>query len=71
MRTSTLNPELQIMLSRTCPEVNQKAIQAELKAIYIRKSYRVGLSLDEYCRRFGIQKVWEVQCGVGTEQGPS
>lgn len=59
------------MLSRAAIEVNQKAVHAELKAMYCRKAWRVQLSLDAYCRRFGIQKVWEVQCGVGTEQGPS
>lgn len=55
---STLNPELLLMLSRAAPEVNQKAIQAELKATYIRKAHNVGLSLDAYCRRFGIRKTW-------------
>lgn len=71
MRASTLNPELQVMLSRAAIEVNQKAVHAELKAMYCRKSWRCGMSLDAYCYRFGIKKVWEVQCGVGTEQGPS
>lgn len=55
---STLNPELLLMLSRAAPEVNQKAIQAELKSAYIRKAYRCGMTLDGYCTRFNIRKTW-------------
>ncbi|ANT45362.2 hypothetical protein BI050_gp05 [Pectobacterium phage PP90] len=43
------------MRSRVALELNQKAVQAELKAMYIRKAWRVGLSLEEYCRRFHVQ----------------
>lgn len=36
-------------------------MRAELHATYSRKAWRVGLSLNEYCNRFGIKKVWEVR----------
>lgn len=45
------------MRSRVAIELNQKAIQAELKASYCRKAWRVQLSLQEYCKRFGIKGI--------------
>lgn len=59
MRTHGLNPELQIMLSRAATEVNQAAIKADLKARYCRKAWACGMSLDGYCKRFGVCKLWE------------
>lgn len=56
---STLNPELLLMLNRNAVSVNQKAVNLELKATYCRKAWRCGMSLDGYCSRFGIRKVWE------------
>jgi len=53
------NPELVLMRSRAAVECNADAVQAELKAMYCRKAWRVGMSLDGYCRRFGIEKTWE------------
>lgn len=55
---SFINPETLLMQTRTAPECNQLAIQAELKCMYIRKAHRVGLTLDAYCERFGIRKTW-------------
>lgn len=54
-----VNPELVLMRSRAAVECNADAVQAELKAMYCRKAWRVGMSLDGYCRRFGIEKTWE------------
>lgn len=45
------------MQSRAARECNVKAVQAELKAMYIRKAYRVGMTLEAYCARFGIRGV--------------
>ncbi|AZF94980.1 hypothetical protein [Pectobacterium phage Zenivior_B1] len=55
MNQNKLNPETLLMNSRAALEINTKAVQAELKAMYIRKAWRVGLSLEEYCRRFHVQ----------------
>lgn len=46
------------MQSRAARECNSKAVKAELKAMYIRKAWYVGLSLAEYCRRFNVKIVW-------------
>ncbi len=54
-----INPELVLMRSRAAVECNADAVQAELKAMYCRKAWRVGMSLDGYCQRFGIEKTWE------------
>lgn len=51
------SPESILIQSRVSPELNQKAIQAELKAMYCRKAWRCGLSLGEYCKRFSIRGV--------------
>ncbi|AZF94942.1 hypothetical protein HOU74_gp36 [Pectobacterium phage Phoria] len=45
------------MRSRAARECNTRAVKAELKAMYIRKAWRVGLSLEEYCRRFHVQLI--------------
>lgn len=57
----SISPERLLAQSRAAIECNQLAVRAELKAMYIRKAWRVGLSLDAYCTRFGIPKVWEVK----------
>lgn len=56
---SQLNPEHQIMMSRAAIECNRKAVNAELEMMYRRKAWRVGLSLDAYCQRFGVRKLWQ------------
>lgn len=45
------------MQSRAARECNQKAVKAELKAMYCRKAHRVGMSLEAYCQRFGIRGI--------------
>ncbi|AXY81994.1 hypothetical protein [Pectobacterium phage Nobby_B3] len=45
------------MRSRVALELNQKAVQAELKAMYCRKAWLVGMTLEAYCQRFGIRGV--------------
>jgi len=45
------------MQSRAAREYNQKAVKAELKAMYCRKAWRVQMSLQAYCERFGIRGV--------------
>lgn len=63
------NPELVLMRSRAAVECNADAVRAELKAMYCRKAWRVGMSLDGYCQRFGIEKTWErEQYGLASEQ---
>lgn len=57
MVSSRLNPETLLMQSRAARECNQKAVKAELKAMYCRKAHRVGMSLEAYCHRFGIRGV--------------
>lgn len=52
-----LNPEEMLARSRVSPELNQKAVKAELKAMYCRKAHRVGMSLEAYCHRFGIRGI--------------
>lgn len=61
-----LNPELSLMLSRREQPTNA-ALQAELKATYIRKAWRCGMTLEGYCKRFGINMTWERNDGrMGT-----
>lgn len=45
------------MQSRAARECNQKAVKAELKAMYRRKAWRVQMTLEAYCARFGIRGV--------------
>ena len=52
-----LNPEEMLARSRVSPELNQKAVKAELKAMYCRKAWLVGMTLQAYCQRFGIRGV--------------
>ena len=52
-----LNPEEILARSRVSPELNQKAVKAELRAMYCRKAWRVGMTLEAYCQRFGIRGV--------------
>ena len=47
------------MRSRVALELNQKAVQAELKASYCRKAWRCGMTLEAYCKRFGIKGLYE------------
>lgn len=65
---SQLNPELQIMMSRAAIECNRKAVNAELEMMYRRKAWRVGLSLDSYCARFGVRQLWKVEWDNHEEQ---
>lgn len=57
MASSRLNPETLLMQSRAARECNSKAVKAELKAMYCQKAWRVQLSLQEYCKRFGIKGI--------------
>lgn len=57
MVSSRHNPETVLMQSRAARECNQKAVQAELKAMYCRKAWLVGMTLQAYCHRFGIRGV--------------
>jgi hypothetical protein len=57
MISSRLNPETLLMQSRAARECNTKAVTAELKAMYCHKAWRVQLTLEEYCKRFGIKGV--------------
>lgn len=57
MASSRLNPETLLIQSRAARECNQKAVQAELKAMYCRKAWRCGMTLEAYCARFGIRGV--------------
>lgn len=52
-----LNPEEILARSRVSPELNQKAVKAELRALYSRKAWRVQMTLEAYCQRFGIRGV--------------
>lgn len=52
-----LNPEEMLARSRVSPELNQKAVKAELKVQYCRKAWLVGMTLEAYCARFGIRGV--------------
>lgn len=52
-----LNPEEILARSRVSPELNQKAVKAELKAMYSRKAWRVQMTLEAYCARFDIRGV--------------
>lgn len=45
------------MQSRAARECNSKAVKAELKAMYSRKAWRCGMTLEAYCVRFGIKGV--------------
>ncbi|AXY81668.1 hypothetical protein HOU11_gp11 [Pectobacterium phage Gaspode] len=45
------------MQSRAARECNTKAVKAELKAMYCRKAWLVGMTLEAYCQRFGIRGV--------------
>lgn len=45
------------MQSRAARECNQLAVRAELKAMYSRKAWRCGMTLEAYCARFGIRGV--------------
>lgn len=65
---STINPELVVMRSRAAIECNAAAVRMELKSMYIRKAYRCGMSLDGYCRRFGIKQVWEIRPNDNTAE---
>lgn len=53
----TINPETLLIQSRAAHECNQKAVKAELKAMYCRKAWRVQMTLEQYCKRFGIRGV--------------
>lgn len=57
MVSSRLNPETLLMQSRAARECNQLAVKAELKAMYSRKAWRCGMTLEAYCHRFGIRGV--------------
>lgn len=57
MASSRFNPETLLMQSRAAIECNQKAVKAELRAIYTRRAWRVQMSLEAYCARFGIRGV--------------
>lgn len=52
-----LNPETLLMQPRAARECNQKAVKAELRAMYSRKAWRVQMTLEAYCHRFGIRGV--------------
>lgn len=54
---SFLNPETLLIQSRVSIELNQKAVKAELKAQYCRKAWRCGMTLEQYCHRFGIRGI--------------
>lgn len=56
-----MNPETITMRRRPAITCDEGAVRAELHATYSRKAWRVGLTLNEYCNRFGIKKVWEVR----------
>ncbi|AXY82047.1 hypothetical protein [Pectobacterium phage Slant] len=45
------------MRSRVALELNQKAVQAELKAMYYRKAWRCGMTLQAYCARFNVRGI--------------
>lgn len=57
MVSSRLNPETLLMQSRAARECNQLAVKAELKAMYSRRAWRCGMTLEAYCQRFGIGDV--------------
>ncbi|AXY81780.1 hypothetical protein [Pectobacterium phage Lelidair] len=57
MNQNKFNPETLLMNSRAALEINTKAVQAELKAMYCRKAWLVGMTLEAYCQRFGIRGV--------------
>ncbi|AZF94086.1 hypothetical protein HOU71_gp44 [Pectobacterium phage Clickz] len=45
------------MQSRAARECNTRVVKAELKAMYCRKAWLVGTTLEAYCQRFGIRGV--------------
>ena len=43
---------------RKAEQAAQLEVNENLRQMYQRKAYNVGLSLQTYCERFGVKQVW-------------
>lgn len=55
---SPINPELQLLRTRPERTVNTKTVQRGLFMHYQARARAVGLTLQQYCQRFGIRQTW-------------